>query len=91
MQKLWSVPGGPAVATHQLLCNLARRGIGRDLLPWLRERRIPITAYSPIERAKLTLNPKLVDFARHHGMTPAHAELDQLFPPPTDLRTSEMR
>ena len=75
MQELWSVPGGPAMATNQLLYNLARRGIEWDLLPWLRERRIPIMAYSPIEQAKLTLNPKLVDFARRHGMTPAQASL----------------
>ena len=75
MQELESVPGGPAVATNQLLYNLARRGIEWDLLPWLRERRIPVMAYSPIEQAKLTLNPKLVDFARRHGMTPAQAGL----------------
>ena len=75
MQELESVPGGPAVATNQLLYNLARRGIEWDLLPWLRERRIPIMAYSPIEQARLTLNPKLVDFARRHGMTPAQAGL----------------
>ena len=75
MQELESVPGGPAVATNQLLYNLARRGIEWDLLPWLRERRIPIMAYSPIEQAKLTLNPKLVDFARRNGMTPAQAGL----------------
>jgi len=75
MQELESVPGGPAVATNQLLYNLARRGIEWDLLPWLRERRLPIMAYSPIEQAKLALNPKLVDFARRHGMTPAQAGL----------------
>ena len=75
MQELWTVPGGPAVATNQLLYNLARRGIEWDLFPWLRERRIPIMAYSPIEQARLTLNPKLVDFAGRHGMTPAQAGL----------------
>jgi len=75
MQELWSVPGGPAVATNQLLYNLSRRGIEWDLLPRLRERRIPIMAYSPIEQALLTSNPKLVDFARRHGMTPAQAGL----------------
>ena len=75
MQELWSVPGGSAVATNQLLYNLARRGIEWDLLPWLRERCIPIMAYSPIEQAKLTLNSKLIDFARRHGMTPAQASL----------------
>ena len=75
MQELWSVPGGTAVATNQLLYNLTRRGIEWDLLPWLRERPIPIMAYSPIEQAKLTLNPKLVDFAQRHGMTPAQVGL----------------
>ena len=75
MQELWTVPGGPAVATNQLLYNLARRGIEWDLLPWLRKRRIPTMAYSPIEQAELTLNPKLIDFARDHGMTPAQAGL----------------
>ena len=75
MQELDSVPGGAAVATNQLLYNLARRGIEWDLLPWLRERRIPIMAYSPIEQARLTLNLKLVDFAHRHGMTPAQASL----------------
>jgi len=78
MQELESVPGAAAVATNQLLYNLARRGIEWDLLPWLREHRMPIMAYSPIEQAKLTLNPKLVDFARRHGMTPAQAGLSWL-------------
>lgn len=75
MQELLSVPGGRAVATDQLLYNLARRGIEWELLPWLRERRIPIMAYSPIEQAKLTRNPHLVDFAQRHGMTPAQVSL----------------
>ena len=75
MQELESVPGGAAVATNQLLYNLARRGIEWDLLPWLRERHMPIMAYSPIEQARLTLNPKLIDFARRHGMTPAQTSL----------------
>ena len=75
MQELESVPGGVAVATNQLLYNLARRGIEWDLLPWLRERPIPIMAYSPIEQAKLTLNPKLIDFAQRHDITPAQAGL----------------
>ncbi len=75
MQELWSVPGGPAVQTDQLLYNLTRRGIEWDLLPWLRERRIPVMGYSPIEQARLVRNPKLADFARRHGMTPAQAAL----------------
>ena len=32
-------------------------------------------AYSPIEQAQLLRNPKLVDFSKGHGMTPAQAAL----------------
>jgi diketogulonate reductase-like aldo/keto reductase len=75
MQELWALPGADAVATDQLLYNLTRRGIERDLLPWLRERRIPLMAYSPIERAELVRNKKLLQFAKRHAMTPAQAAL----------------
>jgi len=75
MKQLWSVPGGNGVETNQLLYNLIRRGLEWDLLPWLRKRRIPVMAYSPIEQAKLVRNPKLAGFARHHGMAPARAAL----------------
>jgi diketogulonate reductase-like aldo/keto reductase len=75
MQELWSVPGGHAVATNQVLYNLVRRGIEWDLLPWCREKRVPIMAYSPIEQAKLTLDKKLADFGQRYGMTAAQAAL----------------
>ncbi len=75
MQSLWEIPAGKAVATNQLLYNLARRGIEWDLLPWLRERRVPVMAYSPIEQERLLRERKIVDFARRHGMTPAQAAL----------------
>jgi diketogulonate reductase-like aldo/keto reductase len=75
MQELWKVAGGAAVAANQLLYNLTRRGIEWDLLPWLRERRVPVMAYSPIEQARLVGNAKLAGFARRHGMTPAQAAL----------------
>ena len=75
VEELWSVPGGPSVATDQVLYNLTRRGIEWDLLPWLRERGIPLMAYSPIEQGALTGSRKLDDFARRHGMTPAQAAI----------------
>ncbi len=75
MHELWTVPGSKGVATDQLLYNLTRRGIEWGLLPWLRKRRVPVMAYSPIEQAGLVRNPKLADFARRHGMTPAQAAL----------------
>ena len=63
MQELFSLPGGEAVATNQLLYNLTRRGIEWDLAPWLRGKRIPVMAYSPIEQSRLLRNPKLAEFA----------------------------
>jgi len=75
MGELWAVPGGARAATNQLLYNLDRRGIEWDLLPWLRERRVPVMAYSPIEQARLLRHRGLRDFAQRHGMTPAQAAL----------------
>lgn len=75
MQELRPLAGGAAVATNQLLFNLARRGIEWDLLPWLRKQRIPVMAYSPLEQARLVNNSKLAAFAQRHGMTPAQAAL----------------
>ena len=74
--KEWcKAPGGGAVAANQLLFNLTRRGIEWDLLPWLREKRVPVMAYSPIEQARLVADPKLKKFAGAHGMTPSQAAL----------------
>jgi diketogulonate reductase-like aldo/keto reductase len=73
MEELWTASG--EVQTDQLLYNLTRRGIEWDLLPWLRARRIPVMAYSPIEQARLLKNRALVDFSRKHGITPAQAAL----------------
>jgi diketogulonate reductase-like aldo/keto reductase len=75
MQEACSAAGGSAVATDQILYNLKRRGIEWDLLPWLRERRIPIMAYSPIEEGRLPGDAKLIAFARRHGMTAAQAAI----------------
>ncbi len=75
MQALWDEPGGHDVATNQLLYNLARRGIEWDLLPWLRDKEIPVMAYSPIEQGRLVRDRQLIDFARRHDMTPSQAAL----------------
>src|SRR5215218_2312534 len=73
MQQIWAL--SQAVQTNQLLYNLARRGIEWDLLPWQRERHIPVMAYSPIEQARLVKNTALVNFAKRSSMTPAQAAL----------------
>ena len=75
MHELWKVPGGDVVAANQLLFNLTRRGIEWDLQPWLREQRVPLMAYSPIEQGKLLREPRFAEFAKRNGMTPAQAAL----------------
>ncbi|MEQ1881826.1 MAG: aldo/keto reductase [Burkholderiales bacterium] len=75
MREWCAIAGGEAVATNQVLYNLTRRGIEWNLAPWMRERKIPVMAYSPVEQARLLRNSKLVDFARRNGMTPAQAAL----------------
>ena len=75
MREVWGAPSGAAVQVNQLLYNLTRRGIEWELLPWLRQRRVPVMAYSPLEQAKLAGNRKLGAFAKRHGMTPAQAAL----------------
>ena len=60
----WSaLPGGEAIAANQVLYNLSRRGIEWDLLPWCRERGIPIMAYSPLEQGRLLRNRGLTEVA----------------------------
>lgn len=78
LRELAALPGGRAIATDQVLYNLTRRGIECDLLPWLRERHIPVMAYSPIEQGRLLRNSALATFASRHGMTPAQAALGWL-------------
>ncbi|HUN76877.1 MAG TPA: aldo/keto reductase [Steroidobacteraceae bacterium] len=75
MRQLWGLAGAHAVATDQVLYNLLHRGAERDLFPWLRERHIPVMAYSPLDHGALLGNAALVGFAEHHGMSPAQVAL----------------
>ncbi|AWK89154.1 aldo/keto reductase [Azospirillum thermophilum] len=75
MEELSGVPGGDGVQTDQLLYNLTRRGIEYDLLPWCRQRGIPVMAYSPIEQGRLVGHAGLRRIAERHGATPAQVAL----------------
>lgn len=75
MRELFSVSGGRAVQTNQVLYNLSRRGIEFDLMPWCRSRNIPIMAYSPIEQGRLLAHPALTAIAKGHDATPAQIAL----------------
>jgi len=78
LQAFCGTPGGQITATNQLLYNLTRRGIEWDLLPWCRERKMPVMAYSPIEQARLLRHPALTKLAQQHGMTASQLALGWL-------------
>ena len=72
--------GGAAVATNQVLYNLEQRGIEFDLLPWARERNMPVMAYSPLGSdsrsvRRLLGNRALAEIAARHSATPAGVAL----------------
>ncbi len=75
MEELFALPGGDACATNQVLYNLRRRGIEAGLLPWCRERGMPIQAYSPIEQGRLLRDRVLTGAAIRHRATTAQIAL----------------
>ena len=72
----------PGCSTNQVLYNLEARGIEYDLLPWSRERGVPVMAYSPIEQGRLLKYPALGKVAERYGATPAQIALSWLLRQP---------
>lgn len=75
MEELVSVPGGNNVAANQVLYNLNRRGPEFDLVPWCRQRNIPVMAYSPVDQGSLTSNAELIHLAKAYQATAAQIAL----------------
>ena len=75
MEEASALPGGAPIAADQVLYNLGRRGIERNLLPWCRARDILVMAYSPIEQGRLVTKRALAAVARRHGVSPACAAI----------------
>jgi diketogulonate reductase-like aldo/keto reductase len=75
LHELFELQSGRAIQANQLLYNLTRRGLEWELLPWMREHRIPLMAYSPVEEGKLLRQPQLVKFAQGQGMSAAQVAL----------------
>jgi diketogulonate reductase-like aldo/keto reductase len=75
MEDLWKVPNGKKCAINQVLYNLGSRGIEFDLMPWQRERNIPLMAYCPIAqgasvRDELLENKNVRQVAAKYQVTP---------------------
>ena len=80
MDEATALPGGDEIVTDQVMYNLRHRGIEWDLLPWCRERGIPIMAYSPIEHSPreqqgMLDHPRLRLVAVRHHAIPAQIAL----------------
>jgi diketogulonate reductase-like aldo/keto reductase len=76
LEELVALPGGDAVATDQVLYNLARRGVEWNLLPWCKHHQgIPVIAYSPIDQGRVLRHPALGGIADRHDATPAQVAL----------------
>lgn len=84
MKEAFALPGGAEIVTNQVLYNLLHRGIEWDLIPWCRERGIPIMAYSPVgnnaaEQKRLFGNRTLQAIAARHKVSPAQVALAWCF------------
>lgn len=87
MDEAYALPGGDQIVTNQVLYNLLHRGIEWDLLPWCRERRIPVMAYSPVgidsAEQKRVFNDDIVNrIASRHNATAAQIALAWLLRTP---------
>jgi diketogulonate reductase-like aldo/keto reductase len=74
MEEAASLDNG-LTGTDQVLYCLSRRGPEYDLLPWLRERSIPLMAYSPLDQGRLLGNATLKKLAADLGCAPAQLAL----------------
>jgi diketogulonate reductase-like aldo/keto reductase len=84
LEETLALPGGADVATNQVLYNLEQRGVEWELLPWCRERQIPLMAYSPLgsDSRRLRSHSALKAIAARRSATPARIALAWLLRQP---------
>lgn len=87
VEETHALAGGDEIVTNQVLYNLLHRGIEWDLLPWSRDRRMPIMAYSPVgidaaDQKRVFNDATVKRIASRHDATPAQIALAWLFRTP---------
>ncbi len=75
MHELSAVAGGAQCAANQVYHSLSARGVEFDLLPWQRERSMPLMAYCPLDQGGLANEPVLREVAERHGATASQLAL----------------
>lgn len=76
MERFYAVPGGVSWAPPTrffIIWPIA--AWSTTLLPWCRERHIPVMAYSPADEGRLSRNPVLMEIAQKHEATPVQIAL----------------
>ena len=85
MQEAQAAMSNNAIVCNQVLYNLKRRGIERDLIPYCEEHGITVMAYTPLADGSLAVRPRqragrnweaLESVARETGKTPAQVALN---------------
>lgn len=82
---LAALPGGEGCSANQVYYSLTERGPEFDLLPWMRERSMPLMAYCPIDQGALAGEgaPRVLrEIGERHGATPAQVALAALLARP---------
>lgn len=80
MEELWNISGGKHCMVNQVLYHAASRGIEHDLLPWMRERHVPVMAYCPLAqggrlRAELLEHSVIREIAHDRGISTSQIAL----------------
>lgn len=68
LDELWALPQGPHAQANEDLYHLGSRGLDYAVLPWQRQHRLPLIAYSPVAQGDawgqyLTTNPVVQQLA----------------------------
>ena len=84
LEEASALEGSTDIATNQVLYNLEHRGVEWALLPWCRERTIPLMAYSPLgsDSRRLRTHPVLKAMAARLGASTARIALAWLLRQP---------
>lgn len=82
MDRLWRVSGGERCASNQVYYCAGERGVEFNLLPWMRQRGLPLMAYCPIGQGALARDGALQRVGARHGLSAAQAALAWLLRDP---------
>ncbi|HWN37239.1 MAG TPA: aldo/keto reductase [Gammaproteobacteria bacterium] len=84
LEEASALEGSTDIATNQVLYNLEHRGVEWALLPWCRERTIPLMAYSPLgsDSRRLRTHPVLKAMAARLGASTSRIALAWLLRQP---------